>query len=84
MQEKHEKIINNKINKLNQDNKEFLKKQMEEKRLRMGKMTEEEYRLNKGIISKVAEHKMKTGGSSVSGEWLRSNQNWMGATNPLV
>lgn len=69
-----ERRIHDKVNKINRDNQEFLRKQMEEKQVKIGKtkMNKQEFLLNKPLLKEINEKKRTTvygqpmGGDSAS------------------
>ena len=56
--EEEERSLNEKINKINKDNENFLKQQMENKRMKeRGKMNRAEFLLNKPLLREINQKK---------------------------
>lgn len=78
-----EKRLNNKINQINKENAEFLKKQMEDKqRKERAKMNKQEFLLNKPLLKEINEKKRHTqyGGSNASKNGDHSEYNYWSLT----
>ena len=68
-----ERRLHEKINKINRDNQEFLKKQMEDKQIKIGKakMNKQEFLLNKPLLKEINDKLRATqygGGSPSKGD----------------
>ena len=67
-----ERRLHDKINKINKDNQEFLKKQMEDKQIKIGKskMNKQEFLLNKPLLKEINDKLRVTqyGGSPSKGD----------------
>jgi len=72
--EEEERRLNHKIKRINKDNEDFLKRQMEEKRIKeRGKMNKQEFLLNKPLLREI--NQKKKDGSVVASDQMGADQN---------